>query len=109
MEILLTGRLLPAERMREAGFVNYVVDGGQAELLAAARDIAKLIAANSPGAVIAIKRSVRECSGQTLAEAMDTELRIGGPVFALPDAVEGPRAFAEKRKPVWAPVGRSKL
>jgi len=112
MEVLLTGRLLPAQRMQEVGFINYVVDGDKAALLDAARELARLVAANSPGAVIAIKRSVRECSGQTLDAAMDKELEIGGPVFTKPDAVEGPRAFAEKRKPQWqraAVAPRSRL
>ena len=107
MEILLTGRLLPATRMAEVGFINYVVP--EAEVLPRAMKIARLIAANSPGAVIAIRRAVAASSGVPLPQAMDNELRIGQPVFALPDAVEGPKAFAQKRKPVWQKPGRSKL
>ncbi len=35
------------------------------------------------------------------AEALEKEIEIGGPVFASKDAREGPRAFAEKRKPMY--------
>jgi enoyl-CoA hydratase len=35
------------------------------------------------------------------AEALEKEIEIGGPVFASKDAREGPRAFREKRKPVY--------
>ncbi len=35
------------------------------------------------------------------AEALEKEIEIRGPVFASKDAREGPRAFAEKRKPVF--------
>jgi enoyl-CoA hydratase len=35
------------------------------------------------------------------AEALEKELELGWPIFASEDAKEGPRAFAEKRKPVY--------
>ena len=35
------------------------------------------------------------------AEALAKELEIGGPIFATQDAREGPKAFAERRKPVY--------
>ena len=67
----------------------------------AALAIAEQIASNGPLAVQAIKRSVIETEGLPEAEALKKELEIGWPVFASDDAKEGPRAFAEKRKPEW--------
>jgi len=51
--------------------------------------------------VEAIKRSVRETEGIPEAEALKIELEIGWPVFGSEDAVEGQKAFAEKRPPVY--------
>ena len=49
----------------------------------------------------AIKAGARAAMGLPEAEAMDVELKWGGPVFRTEDAVEGPRAFMEKRAPVF--------
>ena len=96
-EILLTGRHLTASEAREIGLVGRVVPDGQA--LAEARRIAGEIAANGPLAVQAILQSLRETEGLPETEALKLSLQIGLPVFATEDAREGPRAFAEKRKP----------
>ena len=72
---------------------------GQA--LAQAREVADQIAANGPLAVQAIKRSVFETEGLPEKEALAKELEIGWPILATEDAKEGPRAFKEKRKPVF--------
>jgi enoyl-CoA hydratase len=77
-----------------------VVPDGEA--LAKAREIADRIAANGPLAVRAILRSIRETAGLPEKEAFDgKEMAIGMPVFSSEDAREGPRAFLEKRKPVF--------
>ena len=49
----------------------------------------------------AIKAGAREAMGRPEREAMDVELKWGGPVFRTEDAVEGPRAFMEKRAPAF--------
>ena len=67
--------------------------------------IAEVIAGNGPLAVQAMKRSVQETEGLTEAEALKKELEIGWPILATEDAKEGPRAFAEKRKPVFKGKG----
>jgi enoyl-CoA hydratase len=97
MEILLTGKTFPAAEALRIGLVGRVVPEGQA--LAEARRVAEQIAANGPLAVQAIKRAVQE--GETLPEheALQKELSIGWPILSTEDAKEGPRAFAEKRKP----------
>jgi enoyl-CoA hydratase len=102
MEVLLTGRRFSAKEALGWGFINRVVD--HAELLDRALEIAELIAANSPAAVQATKRSVLEGQRGSLDEAYAAELRHARAVFAGPDAIEGPRAFVEKREPVWADV-----
>ena len=97
MEMLLTGRQVPADEAERIGLITRVVDDGQA--LAMAKEIAAQIAANGPLAVQAIKKSAIESDGLTEQEALARELEIGQPVFATEDAKEGPRAFAEKRTP----------
>jgi enoyl-CoA hydratase len=74
-----------------------VVPDGQT--LSAAREVALQIAANGPLAVQAILRSLRETEGLSEPEALKKELEIGWPILSTDDAKEGPRAFAEKRKP----------
>jgi enoyl-CoA hydratase len=97
MEWLLTGGLVPAERAYELGFLNRVVPPGR--VLDEAMDLAGVIASNGPVAVRAIKASAKACLGRPEAEAMQLELTYGRPVFRTQDAVEGPRAFMEKRTP----------
>ncbi len=99
MEMLLTGDLITAAEALELGFLNRVVP--RAELLETATEIAEKIASNGPLAVKAVLRSARECLGLTEAEGMRVESGHAGPVFASEDAVEGPRAFLEKRAPVF--------
>ncbi len=96
-DLLLTGRHIGAAEAREIGLIGHVVPDGQA--LARALEIAGMIAANGPVAVRAILRTIRETEGLAENEAFTLEARIGMEVFASEDAKEGPRAFAEKRKP----------
>ena len=96
-ELLLTGRLIDAEEALSIGLIGKVVADGEA--LSAARGVAQQIAANGPLAVQAILRSLRETEGLGEKEALAKELEIGWPILSTEDAREGPRAFAEKRKP----------
>jgi len=104
MEILLTANLIDAEKALKCGFLNYVVE--KDKVMDKAMELARAIAANSPGAIQAIWKSTRECLGLPEQQGLDKELEIGMPVFAHPDAREGPKAFKEKRKPVWKPVSK---
>ncbi len=99
MDLLLTGRHVAAEEARAIGLIGRVVADGQA--LTEARRVASEIAANGPFAVQMIKRSVQETEGLPEAEALKIELELGWKVFQSEDAKEGPRAFAEKRKPAF--------
>jgi enoyl-CoA hydratase len=99
MDMLLTGRHVPADEAQRIGLIGRIVPDGQA--LAEAQRVAAEVAANGPLAVQAIKRSVQETEGLPEPEALKIELEIGWKVFNSEDAKEGPRAFAEKRKPSW--------
>jgi enoyl-CoA hydratase len=98
-EMLLTGEDLPARRAYELGLVNHLVPDGHA--LAKAREIAARIAENGPLAVRAILSTLRETESLREEEAFEVELRHGMAVMASEDAAEGPRAFLEKRRPVF--------
>ena len=98
-EVLLAGRELSAEEALQYGLVGHVVADGQA--LPTALEIAQQIAANGPIAVEAVLRTLRETEGMTEREALDHEFAYGQAVFATEDAKEGPRAFKEKRPPVY--------
>ncbi len=97
MEILLTAEKIDAKEAHRIGLVNQVVP--PEELMPTAEKIARRIADNGPLAVRAIKRSVIECLSLPLPEAFDREIELAAPVFASEDAVEGPMAFMQKRKP----------
>lgn len=96
-EMLLVGEDLPAARALELGLINHVVDDGEA--LAKAREIADRIAANGPLAVRGILATLRETETLCEEEAFAIEQGHGLKVMASKDAVEGPRAFLEKRAP----------
>jgi enoyl-CoA hydratase len=98
-EILLTGKHLSAREALACGLVGHVVPDGQA--LAKAREIAAVVCANGPLAVEAITRTLHECDGMELDAALRHEWEYGQAVFRSDDAKEGPRAFAEKRKPAF--------
>ena len=98
-ELLLTGRLIGADEALSIGLIGRVVADGQA--LQAAQEVARQIAENGPLAVQAILRSLRETEGLGEREALVKELEIGWPILSTEDAKEGPRAFAEKRKPAF--------
>jgi len=98
-EMLLAGEDLPAKRAYELGLVNHVVPDGQA--LAKANEIAQRISQNGPLAVKAILATLRETETMPEEEAFAIEQRHGMAVMSSKDAAEGPRAFLEKRPPVF--------
>jgi enoyl-CoA hydratase len=98
-EMLLAGDDIPAPRAYELGLINHVVPDGQA--LTKAREIADRIARNGPLAVKGILATLRETEAMPEADAFAIEMAHGGKVMASKDAAEGPRAFLEKRDPVF--------
>ncbi len=97
MEILLTGDRISAEEAHRIGFVNYVVPA--ADVMPMAEQFARTLADNGPIAVRKIKEAVIRTSGVPLDEAYKIEMECSRDVMSSQDAIEGPRAFMEKRKP----------
>lgn len=96
-EILLTARHVSAAEALNYGLINHVVPKGQA--LQKAREIALDICKNGPLSLKALMKMLREVDGSILeSEALETELEVGGPIFATEDAREGMKAFKEKRE-----------
>jgi enoyl-CoA hydratase len=99
MDILLTSRPVTAIEAKQIGLIGHVVPDGTA--LTAARAIAAQVAACGPLSTKAILQAWRETEHMTDADAMQHQDPIGWAVFASDDAKEGPKAFAEKRPPVF--------
>ena len=99
MELLLTGDALTAQRALEIGLINRVFPCEQ--LLEEAVAMAERIICNAPLAVIATKELAYKSAGLSLEEAFRLNGEITARISATEDAREGPRAFAEKRAPVW--------
>lgn len=103
LELLYTGRRMDAAEALEHGLANRVVPGER--LMDTAREIAQAIAEAAPLAVAAVKEIASATEYLTVAETLamrhDGRLPSFDRVYASEDAKEGPRAFAEKRKPVW--------
>jgi len=99
MDILLSARPVTAHEALEIGLVSRLAPEGQA--LTVARAVAGQIAACGPLSTQAILRTWRETEAMSDAQAMAHQDTIGWEVFASEDAQEGPRAFAEKRPPVF--------
>ena len=99
MEIAIVGSTIDAARAYSVGLVNRVVPA--AEVVDTAIGLAEEIAANSPLAVRNTRQMVREAADLTETQAWKRSAELSQEVFASPDSVEGARAFAEKRPPVW--------
>jgi len=99
MEMLLTGELIDARQAYTCGFVNQVVP--RTQVMEAAERYAAIIAKNGPLAIAAVKQAVLENSGQEVQKALAREMELSISVFLSKDAREGPRAFKEKRDPVF--------
>jgi enoyl-CoA hydratase/carnithine racemase len=97
LEMILTGDPIGATEALRLGLVNRILP--LEELMPAARDLAERIASRGPLAVRAAKRAVFGGLHSGFTGGMDLERRLFREVATSEDASEGPRAFAEKRKP----------
>ncbi len=103
MEMLLTGRWLDAEEAHRWGLVNRILPAE--ELMDAARTLADELAAGPPLVFAAIKEIVREAEDMKFQDALNritkSQFATVEKLYRSEDQLEGARAFAEKRDPVW--------
>jgi enoyl-CoA hydratase len=99
MEIVLTGKPIIAQRAYEIGLVNRLAEPGQA--LKVALELAREVLAGAPLSVAAARETVMLATEMGRAAALDAAYDAHEKAYNSEDAQEGPRAFAEKRKPMW--------
>ncbi|KIN62865.1 Carnitinyl-CoA dehydratase [Sulfitobacter noctilucicola] len=103
MELLLTGRWFDTSEAKSWGLINEVVPAGQ--LMERAWALAELLASGPPLVYAAIKEIVRDAEDSKFQDAMNRITQRQLPsvdiLYSSDDQLEGARAFAEKRDPVW--------
>lgn len=103
MEMLLTGRWMDAPEAARWGLINHIYPA--ADLMGEARKLAALLASGPPLVYAAIKEVVREAEDMKFQDAMNritkSQLETVERLYRSEDQLEGARAFAEKRDPVW--------
>lgn len=103
MDLLLTGRWFDAEEALRWGILKEITS--PADLLAKAWDLARLLESGPPLVYAAIKEVVREAEAMRFQDALNRVTKRQMPtvdrLYSSEDQLEGARAFAEKRDPVW--------
>ncbi|NBO21694.1 MAG: carnitinyl-CoA dehydratase, partial [Rhodobacteraceae bacterium] len=103
MDLLLTGRWFDAKEALQWGLLREITT--PADLLAKAWDLARLLESGPPLVYAAIKEVVREAEAMRFQDALNRVTKRQMPtvdrLYSSEDQLEGARAFAEKRDPVW--------
>ncbi|WP_418316546.1 enoyl-CoA hydratase/isomerase family protein [Piscinibacter sakaiensis] len=99
LEMILTGRTVPADEALAIGLVEYVVP--LAELQQRAVALAEQMAGNAPVAVRLARNAVNRGAEMSLQDGLRLEQDLASFLYTTEDAKEGPKAFLEKRPPVW--------
>ncbi|MBI2991076.1 MAG: enoyl-CoA hydratase, partial [Deltaproteobacteria bacterium] len=99
LEICLSGNLVDAQEAWRLGLVNEVVP--REGLFAAAERLAGAVLQGAPISVRFIKEAIYKGVELPLDQALRLEADLSALIATTEDCKEGPRAFAEKRAPVW--------
>jgi enoyl-CoA hydratase len=99
LEICLTGDNVSGSEALRLGLVNIAVP--TSEVIKAAEDLASRILKGAPVSVAFIKEAIRKGVELPLEEGLRLEADLSAMLATTEDSKEGPRAFAEKRAPVW--------
>lgn len=99
MEVVLTGKPLTAQRAYEVGLVNRIAE--PEALMETALELAREVLDGAPLSVKAARDTVMLATEVGRSAALDAAWAAHEECYNSSDAQEGPRAFAEKRKPVW--------
>jgi enoyl-CoA hydratase len=100
MELVLTGETIPIERLAECAFINYLEATPDA-VRSRAKTLARAIIEGAPLSVKAAKASVLAAMAHGAVAGLAKAHEAHAEAYASEDAIEGPRAFTEKRKPLW--------
>ncbi len=103
MDLLFTGRWMAADEAQRWGLVNEILPADR--LMDRAWELARLIESGPPLVFAAIKEVAREAESMTFQQAMNKITKRQFPtvdvLYDSADQLEGAKAFAEKRDPVW--------
>jgi enoyl-CoA hydratase len=99
MEIVLTGKPITAQRAYEIGLVNRLAEPDG--LMAAALALATEILDGAPLSVQAAREMVMLSTEMGRSAALQVARKVSERAYLSADAQEGPKAFAEKRRPLW--------
>ena len=103
MELLLTGRWFDTKEAQNWGLINKIVK--ETELMTEAWKMARLLVSGPPLVYAAIKEVVRDAEDKKFQDVMNKITKRQYPtidqLYSSEDQLEGAKAFAEKRDPIW--------
>ena len=99
LEMCLTGDTVSGNEAHKLGLVNAAVPAN--DVVQAAEDLANRILKGAPMSVAFIKEAIKKGIELPLEEGLRLEADLSALIGMTEDSKEGPRAFAEKRAPVW--------